>query len=70
MATRQLAEWGLEGLEDSTKLIVSELVTNAVHHSTGLFLIAQLARRWGARHVSGGKVVWAEADLATTSSHA
>jgi anti-sigma regulatory factor (Ser/Thr protein kinase) len=35
MAARQLTEWGLEGLEDSTKLIVSELVTNAVRHSTG-----------------------------------
>ncbi|MEV6651926.1 SpoIIE family protein phosphatase [Streptomyces sp. NPDC051219] len=35
MAARQLTEWGLEGLEDATKLIVSELVTNAVRHSTG-----------------------------------
>lgn len=42
MAACQLAEWGLEGLEDATKLIVSELVTNAVRHSTsqiGLRLI-------------------------------
>jgi hypothetical protein len=42
MAARQLTEWGLEGLEDSTKLIVSELVTNAVRRSTapiGLRLI-------------------------------
>ncbi|MFE4959843.1 SpoIIE family protein phosphatase [Streptomyces sp. NPDC056653] len=42
MATRQLTEWGLEGLQDSTELIVSELVTNAVRHSTdpiGLRLI-------------------------------
>ncbi|MFF4895464.1 SpoIIE family protein phosphatase [Streptomyces sp. NPDC001068] len=31
----QLSEWGLDGLEDSTGLIVSELVTNAVRHSTG-----------------------------------
>ncbi|MFQ3561526.1 SpoIIE family protein phosphatase [Streptomyces gramineus] len=31
----RLAEWGLSGLEDSTELIVSELVTNAVRHSTG-----------------------------------
>ncbi|MFJ9352251.1 ATP-binding protein [Streptomyces sp. NPDC101237] len=31
----RLAEWGLDGLEDSTELIVSELVTNAVRHSTG-----------------------------------
>ncbi|WP_351233520.1 SpoIIE family protein phosphatase [Streptomyces sp. NPDC002133] len=35
LAAGQLAEWGLEGLEDSTKLIVSELVTNAVRHGTG-----------------------------------
>ncbi|MFF3140120.1 ATP-binding protein, partial [Streptomyces mirabilis] len=35
MATRQLTEWGLEGLQDPTQLIVSELVTNAVRHSTG-----------------------------------
>ncbi|WP_329536182.1 SpoIIE family protein phosphatase [Streptomyces sp. NBC_01450] len=35
LTARQLAEWGLEDLEDSTKLIVSELVTNAVRHSTG-----------------------------------
>ncbi|MFF4903199.1 SpoIIE family protein phosphatase [Streptomyces sp. NPDC001068] len=42
MATRQLAEWGLESLQDPTQLIVSELVTNAVRHSTdpiGLRLI-------------------------------
>ncbi|MET8780195.1 SpoIIE family protein phosphatase [Streptomyces sp. NPDC004589] len=35
MATRQLTEWGLEGLQDPTQRIVSELVTNAVRHSTG-----------------------------------
>ncbi|MDT0469830.1 SpoIIE family protein phosphatase [Streptomyces gibsoniae] len=35
MAARQLTEWGLEGLQDPTQLIVSELVTNAVRHSTG-----------------------------------
>ncbi|MFE2702157.1 SpoIIE family protein phosphatase [Streptomyces mirabilis] len=35
MAARRLTEWGLEGLQDSTQLIVSELVTNAVRHSTG-----------------------------------
>ncbi|MFD3451002.1 SpoIIE family protein phosphatase [Streptomyces sp. NPDC058691] len=101
LAAFQLDEWGLEGLGESTKLIVSELVTNAVRHSTGpvglrliqhtvltcevfdtdvcsprlrhartidengrgLFLVAQMSRRWGSRSVSGGKVVWAEADL-------
>ncbi|MFE5086291.1 SpoIIE family protein phosphatase [Streptomyces mirabilis] len=35
LAARRLTEWGLEGLEDPTQLIVSELVTNAVRHSTG-----------------------------------
>ncbi|MPY31253.1 SpoIIE family protein phosphatase [Streptomyces adustus] len=35
LAAEQLAEWGLECLEDATKLIVSELVTNAVSHGTG-----------------------------------
>ncbi|WP_217552547.1 SpoIIE family protein phosphatase [Streptomyces sp. GbtcB6] len=102
LAARQLAAWGLEGLEDPTKLIVSELVTNAVRHGSGpiglrlirhqvltcevfdtstcsprlrsartsdengrgLFLIAQLSRRWGSRSAPGGKVVWAEEDLA------
>ncbi|MFD3586964.1 ATP-binding protein [Streptomyces sp. NPDC058683] len=106
LAARQLAEWGLRGLEDATKLIVSELVTNAVRHGggqiglrlirhqvltcevfdtsacsprvlcprthdengRGLFLVAQLSRRWGFRSVSGGKVVWAEADLAPASA--
>ncbi|MEJ8656992.1 SpoIIE family protein phosphatase [Streptomyces sp. MS1.AVA.4] len=106
LVARQLAEWGLEGLEDSTKLIVSELVTNAVRHGTGsidlrltrhqvltvevsdtdacsprprnagtsdengrgLFLVSQLSRRWGTRPIpGGGKVVWAEADLAHAS---
>ncbi|MFJ4983001.1 SpoIIE family protein phosphatase [Streptomyces sp. NPDC088732] len=105
LATFQLDEWGLEGLEESTKLIVSELVTNAVRHSTGpiglrlihhhvltcevfdtdvcsphlrrartvdengrgLFLVAQMSRRWGSRSVTGGKVVWAEAELASAS---
>ncbi|MER5820892.1 SpoIIE family protein phosphatase [Streptomyces mirabilis] len=108
MAVRQLTEWGLGGLEDATKLIVSELVTNAVRHGSGqitlrlirhqvltcevfdtsacpprllsarthdengrgLCLVAQLSRRWGFRTVSGGKVVWAEEDLAPASAHA
>ncbi|MFD9003062.1 SpoIIE family protein phosphatase [Streptomyces sp. NPDC059582] len=35
LAAFQLNQWGLDSLEDSTKLIVSELVTNAVRHSTG-----------------------------------
>jgi hypothetical protein len=104
LAARQLTEWGLDGLEDSTNLIISELVGNAVCHSTGpiglrliqhqaltcevfdtsvhcprlrsartvdesgrgLFLVAQLSRRWRFRSVPGGKVVWAEEDLDCT----
>ncbi|MFD5538141.1 SpoIIE family protein phosphatase [Streptomyces sp. NPDC127079] len=29
----------------------------------GLFLVAQLARAWGTRHLSQGKVIWAECGL-------
>ncbi|MEU8975515.1 SpoIIE family protein phosphatase [Streptomyces monashensis] len=106
MAARQLTEWGLEGLQDATKLIVSELVTNAIHHATGpiglrliqhqvltcevfdanvnsprlrharttdengrgLFLVTHLSRRWGSRTVPGGKVIWAEQELASAPS--
>ncbi|RPE46020.1 PAS domain S-box-containing protein [Streptomyces sp. Ag109_O5-1] len=106
MAARQLDEWGLGDLEDATKLIVSELVTNAVRHGSGritlrlirhqvltcevfdasacsprlrsartsdengrgLFLVAQVSRRWGFRSVAGGKVVWAEEELAPASA--
>ncbi|MFC9324081.1 SpoIIE family protein phosphatase [Kitasatospora sp. NPDC057015] len=35
LATAQLAAWGLEELTDSTQLIVSELVTNAVRYADG-----------------------------------
>ncbi|MFG2955281.1 SpoIIE family protein phosphatase [Streptomyces sp. NPDC048291] len=108
LAAGQLAEWGLDGLEDSTELIVSELVTNAVRHSTGpiglrliqhqvltcevfdtnaclphqrhahttdengrgLFLVDRLSRRWDSRPVSGGKVVWAEQELARDTARA
>ncbi|MFD8932916.1 SpoIIE family protein phosphatase [Streptomyces mirabilis] len=31
----------------------------------GLFLVAQLSRRWGSRSATDGKVVWAEQDLPT-----
>ncbi|WP_199923989.1 SpoIIE family protein phosphatase [Streptomyces scabiei] len=34
-ATRQLAEWGLEELEFTTELILSELVTNAIRYGGG-----------------------------------
>ncbi|WPB95021.1 SpoIIE family protein phosphatase [Streptomyces malaysiensis] len=29
----------------------------------GLFLVAQLTRRWGTRYTEGGKLIWAEQDL-------
>lgn len=29
----------------------------------GLFLVAQLARRWGTRYTADGKIVWAEERL-------
>ncbi|MFD3451134.1 SpoIIE family protein phosphatase [Streptomyces sp. NPDC058691] len=35
LATRQLAEWELEHLAESTELIVCELVTNAIRHGSG-----------------------------------
>ncbi|MFD4508097.1 SpoIIE family protein phosphatase [Streptomyces sp. NPDC058457] len=102
LVTRRLAQWGLERLEASTQLIISELVTNAVRHATGpirlrlirhqaltcevsdtsdtlprlrhagtsdeggrgLYIVAQLCRRHGARCLtSGGKTVWAEQEL-------
>uniref|UniRef100_UPI002810A6CE serine/threonine-protein phosphatase n=1 Tax=Streptomyces alfalfae TaxID=1642299 RepID=UPI002810A6CE len=96
--TRRLSEWGLEELEFTTELILSELVTNAIRHGAepirvrmlydrslicevadststaphlryaamtdeggrGLFLVAQLAERWGTRYTPSGKVIWAE----------
>ncbi|MFD3454741.1 SpoIIE family protein phosphatase [Streptomyces sp. NPDC058691] len=104
----QLTQWGLEGLQDPTKLIVSELVTNAVRHGTGpiglrlirhaaltcevsdsdafsphlrrartadengrgLFLVAQMSRRWGYRLIPEGKVVWAEQALPAAPARA
>lgn len=29
----------------------------------GLFLVAQLAHRWGTRYTTDGKIVWAEEHL-------
>lgn len=34
----------------------------------GLHLVASLAHRWGCRATVGGKVVWAELDLAGLAS--
>ncbi|MFD3588293.1 ATP-binding protein, partial [Streptomyces sp. NPDC058683] len=32
----------------------------------GLFLVARLAERWGARHTQEGKVIWTEQPLPQT----
>ncbi|WP_433454811.1 SpoIIE family protein phosphatase [Streptomyces sp. CA-142005] len=99
--TRRLAEWGLEELDFTTELILSELVTNAIRYGRGpirvrllrdrtlicevsdcsttsphlryaaatdeggrgLFLVAQLAERWGTRYTPDGKIIWAEQPL-------
>ncbi|MFJ5274935.1 SpoIIE family protein phosphatase [Streptomyces sp. NPDC088358] len=107
LAARQLTQWGLEHLAESTELIVSELFTNALIHGNGecnsdhtiglrlirhtmltcevsdashshplvrqahttdengrgLFLITQLSRRWGTRHIPDGKIIWADQQL-------
>ncbi|MCX4735829.1 SpoIIE family protein phosphatase [Streptomyces sp. NBC_01363] len=99
-----LRTWGLEELEMTTELIVSELVTNAVRYATGpirlrllrqsvlicevsdtsstsprlrharttdeggrgLFLVAQLTRRWGTRYTAEGKIIWTEQEIPAT----
>ncbi|WP_432092815.1 SpoIIE family protein phosphatase [Streptomyces sp. bgisy100] len=98
LTRRVLERWGLESMLDTTELMVSEVVTNAVRYASrpialrllrtdvlrcevgddspqvprmrralagdeggrGLFLVDQLARRWGATRLSTGKVVWFE----------
>ncbi|MEV4557849.1 SpoIIE family protein phosphatase [Kitasatospora sp. NPDC049285] len=97
LAEHQVAAWGLEALEFSTDLIVSELVTNAIRYGKapirlrlihdrglicevsdssdstphlrrakstdeggrGLFIVGQLAQRWGTRFARHGKTIWA-----------
>ncbi|MER6053080.1 SpoIIE family protein phosphatase, partial [Streptomyces sp. NPDC001793] len=39
MAARQLTEWQLPGLEFTTELVVSELVTNAIRYGSGPILL-------------------------------
>ncbi|MFB7992274.1 SpoIIE family protein phosphatase [Streptomyces sp. NPDC056002] len=101
LTVRKLAEWGLEELQFTSELVISELVTNAIRYGAepirlrlirrdvlicevadgsstsprmrharttdeggrGLFLIAQLARRWGTRYTASGKIIWVEQDL-------
>ncbi|MFC5204662.1 ATP-binding SpoIIE family protein phosphatase [Streptomyces kaempferi] len=109
LAARQLTQWGLEHLAESTELIVSELFTNALihgnsvrtiglrlirhemltcevsdashshplvrqarttdEHGRGLFLVAQLSRRWGTRHIPDGKIIWADQQLRASASN-
>ncbi|MFF3615050.1 SpoIIE family protein phosphatase [Streptomyces sp. NPDC002580] len=102
----QLATWGLDTLDFTTELIVSELVTNAIRYGAGpiglrlirdralicevsdgsstsphlryayetdeggrgLFLVAQLARRWGTHYSARGKTIWAEQPLPSPDS--
>ncbi|GGV00194.1 hypothetical protein GCM10010275_43680 [Streptomyces litmocidini] len=105
-AVTQLEEWNIApDVADSTALIISELVTNAVRYATGpiqlrlirgdslicevtddsstaphlrralttdengrgLFITAQLTRRWGVRSAPRGKTIWAEQDLGPSS---
>ncbi|MFF0200868.1 SpoIIE family protein phosphatase [Streptomyces sp. NPDC005017] len=101
LARRTLNRWGLDPLTDTTELLVTEVVANAVRVTTrpltlrllrtdvlrvevrddspqlprlgharlddengrGLFLVDQLALRWGVTRVSGGKIVWFEQRL-------
>lgn len=101
LTRRALHEWGLDSLVESTELMVSEVVANAVRFASrpitlrllctdvlrcevgdnsslvprmrharlsdeggrGIFLVDQLADRWGATRVSTGKVVWFEQPL-------
>lgn len=34
----------------------------------GLFLVAQLTRRWGTRYTADGKIIWTEQELPTTGA--
>lgn len=107
MAARQLSEWGLEELNFTNELVVSELVTNAIRYGTaparlrmirdrslitevsdssntsphlrrarmtdeggrGLYLVSQLARRWGIRYTrNAGKTVWTEQSFTPSES--
>ncbi|MHB9862055.1 ATP-binding SpoIIE family protein phosphatase [Streptomyces sp. YIM S03343] len=101
LARRTLYRWGLEDLLETTELLVSEVVANAVRYANrpitlrllrtdvlrvevgddsplvprmrhallsdeggrGLFLVDQLADRWGANRLSTGKLVWFEQSL-------
>ncbi|MGQ5637835.1 MULTISPECIES: SpoIIE family protein phosphatase [unclassified Streptomyces] len=108
LVRRVLARWGLAELAETTELLVSEVVANAVRFATqpvslrvlrtdvlrcevgddcpqvprmrhaslgdengrGLWLVDQLADRWGATRVSTGKVVWFEQELPSGAGQA
>ncbi|MEU5607869.1 hypothetical protein ACI2L4_06820 [Streptomyces sparsogenes] len=36
------------------------MCTTLVLRARGLLLVAQLSRRWGSRHSTTGKTIWAE----------
>ncbi|MFC9279843.1 SpoIIE family protein phosphatase [Streptomyces collinus] len=66
-------------LQDTLTLEVSDGSSTAPHlrrarntdeGGRGLFLIAQLAQRWGTRHTREGKVIWAEQPLPATAASA
>ncbi|MFF6995370.1 SpoIIE family protein phosphatase [Streptomyces sp. NPDC008313] len=101
LVRRVLRRWDLEPLVETTELLISEVVANAVRFANqpislrvvrtdvlrcevgddspqvprmrhaqlsdeggrGLWLVDQLADRWGATRVSTGKVVWFEQNL-------
>ena len=101
LTRRTLGHWGLDSIVETTELMVSEVVANAVRFASrpitlrllctdvlrcevgddspvvprmrharlsdeggrGLFLVDQLAQRWGATRVSTGKIVWFEQPL-------
>jgi serine phosphatase RsbU (regulator of sigma subunit)/anti-sigma regulatory factor (Ser/Thr protein kinase) len=101
LTRRTLYRWGLEDMLETTELLVSEVVANAVRYANrpitlrllrtgvlrcevgddsplvprmrhallsdeggrGLFLVDQLAQRWGATRLSTGKLVWFEQSL-------
>ncbi|MEZ0107742.1 serine phosphatase RsbU (regulator of sigma subunit)/anti-sigma regulatory factor (Ser/Thr protein kinase) [Catenulispora sp. EB89] len=104
LVRQAMAEWDLpDGVRETTELLATELVTNAVRYAhgpielrllrtrtllcevrdddhflpilleagdldeggRGLFLVSQLALRWGVSRTANGKVVWFEMPLET-----
>ncbi|QHC21932.1 SpoIIE family protein phosphatase [Streptomyces sp. GS7] len=59
-AAGQLARWGLEKLEFSTELIVSELVTNAIRHASGPIRL---------RMIRDGTLICEVSDGSSTAPH-